>query len=157
MSKWMYLDLKALKTKTDKKIWGLVEQNCSKIHHLCLPKWLQRIFSTKKAKTYYFYRKIKFHTRNNSNKQLYCFTWTFILAKMVLSLFNCGSFLLLLMAIIRLNPHSVDHFPPKCGACVTWFYCYMGKKIIGMKMRWSVGPLVCWYHLGQNKSPSKTV
>ena len=23
------------------------------------------------------------------------------------------------MTIIRLNPHSVDHFPPKCGACVT--------------------------------------
>ena len=26
---------------------------------------------------------------------------------------------MLLMTIIRLNPRLVDHFPPKCGACVT--------------------------------------
>ena len=44
---------------------------------------------------------------------LYVIVYTYILSP-----FNCGSFLLLLMTIIRLNPHLVDHFPPRCGACV---------------------------------------
>ena len=37
----------------------------------------------------------------------------------ILCSFNYRDFLLLLGAIIRLNPHLVDHFPPKCGACVS--------------------------------------
>ena len=47
--KWIYLGPKVSKKKIIKKIKGLVVQNCSKILHLCLPKWLQVIFGTKKA------------------------------------------------------------------------------------------------------------
>ena len=36
----------------------------------------------------------------------------------ILSPLNCGGFLLRQMTMIRLNLHLVDHFPPKCGACV---------------------------------------
>ena len=56
------------KKKNVIKIEGLGVKNGSKIFPLCLPKWSQMIFVSKKALTDHSYRKIKFSTRNNGNR-----------------------------------------------------------------------------------------